>query len=147
MSEFGSGVVIPLVKFTRHLNDHNASQLKLALRWAEIDPSDRLAIIEQGAPEFAAIIAITERMDVDELIAMWGMIWANGASDHLIDLDLKRSPESLKDLRAMLLELRYAGPDNKFDETQWRAILSLWKESAMDIDDILGTQGDWGDVG
>jgi hypothetical protein len=145
VSEFGSGVVVPLVKMTEHFHDARAGRLRRALLWRQMSPSARLEIIEQKLPEFEDLIAKTRVIDIEEIISAETVIWANSASDHLMDLNLEKAPESLKKLREITLRLRYADFSAHISDTQWGEIRQLWKQAAMDIDEILGMNPDWGE--
>jgi hypothetical protein len=146
VSEFGAGVVVPLVKMTEHLQDHWALKLRAAFRWKALEPSERLKLMEgELDPEFADVIALTRIMDIDQHITVMASIWANGASDHLLDLDLQKAPQSLKTLRDILLKMRYMKDDEEFNENHWNQIKDLWKEAAMDIDEAIGTVPIWGE--
>jgi hypothetical protein len=106
----------------------------------------RLKLMEgELDPEFADVIALTRIMDIDQHITVMASIWANGASDHLLDLDLQKAPQSLKTLRDILLKMRYMKDDEEFNENHWNQIKDLWKEAAMDIDEAIGTVPIWGE--
>lgn len=145
MSEFGSGIVVPLVKFGEHMQDRHAQALELALDWQEMSPIEREKVIVQGGDQWSNIINILSYQDIDDVISMYVMIWAQGASDHLVDVDLKIAPDSLLTLRKTLLGLRWETHLN-FDREDWQNIRQLYKEAAMDIDEkLIGTDSDWGD--
>ena len=136
---------MPLVKMTEHMNDRHAVSLRAAMKWRSMTPGERLAHIENQEPLYADVVARVEYTDIDVHITTLASIWANGASDHLIDLDLGRAPASLRKLRSILLELRYIDTDKEFTDNQWNEIKTLWKESAMDIDEDIGATPVWGE--
>lgn len=119
-SEFGAGLVVPLVKFAQHLNDrHMAYIMDVAQQGIDTDVHDRIAM------------------------------WAQGASDHLSEID-DRAPESLKNLTNLLFEMRWAPLAHGIDREQFFTtdhidlVLHLFAEAAMDLDKMLGVNADWG---
>jgi len=148
-SMFGSGVVVCLVKFHEHFGNREAELLQSAFQWKALDPIDREAILQdpQGNPGWDMLTAAlsTGMHSVDELIEIWGMLWINGASDHLIDLDEEHAPDALITLRDELLEIRRYHT-NPFTEEKWLLFFALVREAAEEIDRTLGSTPDWGDL-
>lgn len=148
MSEFGSGIVVPLVKFTEHLTDRRAAKVERAIKWVKADPSERERILGSNEPEWTEFLILEERADSPEaLLDEMMMMWAQGASDHLSDLS-DRAPESLQNLATKMFELRRHMPgydEGHLTEEDWVTVLALWSAAAMDIDEILGVKSDWGE--
>lgn len=147
-SEFGSGVVVPLVKFSEHIGDVSARRVEKAIRWVGTDPMDREKIMANPDPEWTLVLALDEQAAssekmLDDLISLW----AYAASDHLFELDRSKAPESLIELAALMMDLRFPSVDGSLrGEEEWLRMLALWSSAAMDLDEMLGVQrADWGE--
>ena len=146
-SEFGSGVIVPLVKFSEHVGDSNAIRIERVIKWINADPMEREKIMDNPDPEWQAMLAMDERAPssermLNDLISMW----AYAASDHLQDIDRDKAPESLSKLAELMWEMRSLSIDGKLrGEEDWLHVLALWSEAAMDLDEMIGVRPDWGE--
>lgn len=147
MSEFGEGVIVPLVKFSEHMGDYYTSRIEKAIRWIKAEPSEREDLMEEDDPEWILVLKLDEMASssekmLDDMITLW----AYGASDHLSNLDRQRAPQSLNDLADLMWELRYPSVDGLLHgEEDWVRALALWSAAAMDLDEMMGVRSDWGD--
>jgi hypothetical protein len=117
MSEFGSGVVVCLAKFSQHLdNIHRFKETYTSI----------------GKDETSVLYdAITMAM--------------NGASDHFYDLDRDKAPESLIKLADLTLEIGHGFRGGVvYTQDTVDEIFKLWEESCLAVDKMLGVDGDWG---
>lgn len=146
-SEFGAGVVVCLVKFSEHIANPEARRIEKAIRWIKSRPIEREKLMEEEDPEWQLVLALDEvATSSEEMLDGLIVTWANGASDHLSELDLDVAPESFRELRELLFELRYPDVGGNFrGEEEWLTMLSLWSTVAMDLDVMLGTKPEWGD--
>lgn len=147
MSEFGSGVVVCLVKLSEHMGDIYTRHIERGIKWHKATPFEREEMLRKDDHDWQLVLALdeaapsTERM-LNDLIRRW----AHGAGGHLAELDQQKSPDSLKKLAELLWELRYDARDESeyAGEEEWLRILALWSEAAMDLDERLGVRCDWG---
>lgn len=147
MSQYGYGVVVPLVRFADHLySGPHLNMLLDALQWQEEMPSSRATMMESNPDRWEKLAHLLDHMDIDEIVSTYASFWAQGASDHLVGIDKKRAPKSLVELREELLRLRYMDFQEEFTSDDWKKIKRLFKEAAMDIDEkIVGTEPEWGE--
>lgn len=146
-TEFGSGIVVPLVKFSEHISDKSARWVGLAIRWINAAPLEREKIMEDPGHDWSLILVLDENAAsseqmLDDLIVQW----AYPASDHLFNIDREKAPESMGELIELMMELRMPSVDGSLrGEDEWLRMLSLWSTVAMDIDEMLGARPDWGE--
>lgn len=145
MTEFGSGLVVPLVKFTEHVvHGPWLKEVELAIQWQKMTPVEREKIQEGEPDRWELILRRIDQDDIEVVIAEYMCIWANGASDHLFEIEQSMAPQSLLDLFQIVKELRYMERAGNADD--WAEIRRLWRQSALDLDEYLGVEADWGDV-
>lgn len=147
-SMFGAGVVVCLVKFHEHFSNRDAELLQSAFQWQRLDPIEREHILQdpQGNPGWDTLTAVLSlgQNSIDDLIGIWGRSWVEGASNHLLDLDLERAPEPLVYLREEMMEISRDG--DPFTEDKYLLFYSLVQDASIMIDISLGCTPDWGDV-
>jgi len=147
-SEFGSGVIVPLVKFSEHIGDRWAWYIERQIKWMNADPHEREKIMDRAKNDHVwfEVLALDEAAASSErALDKHIQTWVFAASDHFQDLDRSKSPESLSKLSEVLWEIRSGSVDGELrGEADWLRILSLWSEAAMDLDEMLGVRPDWG---
>ena len=149
MTEFGSGVIVCLVKFSEHLGNRQAGEVGRMIRWINATPREREQIMEsqEEDAEWKVLLALDEHAEsserlLDELL----MNWAHYASDHLVELDREIAPASLCELADLTIDLRHPAVDGGLrGEEEWLRMLALWSEAALDIDERLGATPEWGE--
>ena len=147
MSEFGSGVVVCLVKLSEHMGDSYTQHIERAIKWQKAAPIEREKMLRDDDPGWQRVLKLdaaapsTEKM-LNDMIRRW----CHAAGDHVVELDRQKAPDSLSKLADLLWELRYDARDESewVGEEEWLQILALWSEAAMDIDERLGVRPDWG---
>lgn len=149
MSEFGSGIVVPLVKFAEHMDGHWTKQVLEALAWQDMEPIEReplvKAVLEGRDTRWAAVVAYTAKMDIEWVVHDAITLWCYRSFDHLAGLDKKKCPEKLAELRAVLYRMRI-GLDGPYTGDDWTRINRVYRDAALEIDrDLLQVRSDWGD--
>jgi hypothetical protein len=106
-SEFGRGLVLPLVKFVEHIDDRMAdSMIFIATMYLPKSKADRALMLSSNPPDHLdyGFPYMEHAKNFEKVyIKVWGdekkarssmiTLWANGASDHLYDI---RVPAKLK---------------------------------------------------
>ena len=145
MSEFGTGLVVPLLKVSEHiLCGPFVKEIELAIQWKLMTPTEREQIQIAEGERWQIVLERIDREDIEVVIAEYMMMWAQGASDHIFGIEHSMAPQSLLDLEEILKELRYM--DRAGNDEDWAEIKRMWKQSALDLDEYLGVDADWGDV-
>jgi hypothetical protein len=144
MSEFGSGLVVPLVKLTSHIvKGPWLNEVEMCLQWQKMSPMERTSIQEAEPERWEKLLARIDREEIEVLVAEYICMWAQGASDHIFEIETDMAPQSMIDLLNILKELRYM--DRAGNAEDWAEIQRLYRQSALDLDDMLGIVADWGD--
>jgi hypothetical protein len=147
MDQFGSGIVVPLVLFTEHLNNPWALRIEDAITWKNLTPTERLPIIEAnklGETRWSVLLYRVDREDIEDIISDLIGIWGYGAGDHLLNIDKKKAPKSLVELAKLVIAIRFGKIIEPMGEDVWHRIKILWRETAMDIDEqIVKTNPQW----
>lgn len=127
-SEFGSGIVVCLAKFSEHL-------------WNDREPS-----LDGELSDGSRSMRGSKFYDSDEhLYSREVEIWANGASDHFYDLD-RRAPKALRELASLTLEMGHGFTGKVWTPDDMKRVRELWKESCLAIDRrMLHVKADWGE--
>ena len=151
MSEFGSGIVVPLVKLAAYYEGKMAARVREALAWQAMEPIEREPIIKavlDGEPnQWAAIVAYTARMDIEAVVHEMISLWAYGASDYMLDLATKRNLPKLQELRSVLLDMRLPIEGVYYTGDDWNRVQQLFIETVLEVDTKLGkVPADWGEV-
>ena len=160
MTEFGSGVVVPLAKFSEHLQNESENRVWSAIRWTKMS-EDEKSKTRQEATIYPRGDAARQLSDVtvvlgsvesslgwteEKAISQWIVVWMNGASDHFYDLDREKAPQSLIELADLCLEIGHGFDHGKtWDESTMKQIRDLWKKSCLEVDKLLDVNGDWGE--
>jgi hypothetical protein len=147
-SEFGAGVVVCLVKLSEHIGNPEARHIGMAIRWINAKPMEREQLMQETDHEWQYVLFLDETAkSSEEMLHQLIFMWAQGASDHMFDLDREVAPQSLCELADLLYELRApAAVDGELHgEEEWLRMLALWSAAAMDLDEMLNTQPDWGE--
>jgi hypothetical protein len=149
-SEFGDGVIIPLVYFTKHLDDDQARRIKSVSFWFKLGkpPVASLAgkydrSLGEAVQYFKAIHHTSSSSDAEKLSRMIKLC-LNGASDHLYGLQIPSSfPPDLKgkmeELRDKALKMGHGHSQTIWTIDDFDRLWDLTKEIALDIDrQVLG---------
>jgi hypothetical protein len=115
-SEFGSGIVVCLAKFSQHLD---------------------LNMLRES-------IELYESIGREDGFSRAVEMWMNGASDHFYDLD-EKAPPTLQKLARLALEIGHGFKDQTYTQATVDEIFQLWQEACMEVDKMLGVTADWGE--
>lgn len=158
VSEFGSGLVVCLAKFSEHLMRHgpyDEQMVREYVDWLKTSESAKNAVRAEAElhPRGDSAQRLG-RIDVLEILARHGdpaaaisraiHLWMNGASDHFLDLD-ERAPEPLRELAALTLRIGHGFTGETWTIETVDRIRELWKESCLALDEMLGIESDWGE--
>lgn len=151
-SEFGAGLVVCLAKFSAHLENDRCMRIIHAGWWKGADQEKRLRWAGEARQhprgDSAEIVGDaksvfwhggTDEKDLSQAIVMW----MNGASDHLYDID-ESAPEPLKELAAFCLHIGHGFTDEIWTLDDLKRIHELWQEACLALDQRLGVKADWG---
>lgn len=153
-SEYGMGLVVPLVKFGEHFHGWQSENVYAGLNWLNSNDTFKQKVMEEmenhpsgdytrrfrsflltmdiyGGPEGALSNAIE--------------MWAYGAGDHFMDLD-ESAPESMKLLASTVFGMgrNFIGDKMMWGEEHWQIVKNLYEQAALDLDARLGVETDWG---
>jgi hypothetical protein len=147
MTEFGAGVVVPLVKFSEHMGTSYCGRIEKAIKWIKAEPIEREKIMQEDDVEWQIVLMMDEKAQTSEhMLESMLQMWAYGAADHLMQVDKGHAPESLNNLIDLMMDLRMPDDYGRLrGEEEWLRVLSLWSEAAMDLDEMIGVRPDWGD--
>jgi len=157
-SEFGSGVVVCLAKFSEHLSAPFARRFTNALHWSKMDATEqqkrRDEALQYPHGDSARLVGNVKGVfmgirasEQEELMSALST-WANGASDHFYDLDRDKAPQELIELADYMLDLGHGSglmgkwPNDPSDT--WDYIWKQWEEACLAVDRQLGVEPDWG---
>jgi len=138
-SEFGKGLAVCLLHFANHWdNDMWQRVMRLeASRQEGTIPEDESSMISiYGTIEAAISSQIT--------------FWANGAADHLYEMEAPTSPEwsgvahKVKMLKEIGLEMGHGFTNQQYTVEDTRDLFRLGKEIALEIDKLIGLEPDEG---
>lgn len=144
-SEFGKGFVTCLVKFARHFENDSAKRIYLA---------DQYYNRHKDIPEIElTVFGIAERYwtDRSSIVGELMVMWANGASDHLYEMEVPfifkgtKVEELVNRLRDKGLEIGHSyNHKNNYGLDDLEELMRLTSEIAMEIDKELGLEPDIG---
>ena len=138
-SEFGKGLAVCLLHFANHWdNDMWQRVMRLeASRQEGTIPEDESSMISiYGTIEAAISSQIT--------------LWANGATDHLYEMEAPTSPEwssvahKVKVLKEIGIEMGLGFTNQQYTVEDTRDLFRLGKEIALEIDKLIGLEPDEG---
>lgn len=144
VSEFGSGIVVCLAKFSEHLRDSQYQRILTRNWWAELDEEKRQQQRAEAA-RYPIGDAARRLLDVRDDFDLSGSIelWMNGASDHFYDL-APNAPDPLKELAALTLRIGHGFTGETWTMGHVERIRELWQASCLAVDAMLGVEADWG---
>lgn len=138
-SEFGTGIVVCLAKFSEHLGNAQAREIWVWHHWMKDG--------EKGPPpEECRSMKIGMEVRGGAVAALSSAIemWMNAASDHMYELDEKRAPVYLKELGELTLKIGHGFTGETWTIEDVKLINELWKLSCLQLDKRLKTKPDWG---
>lgn len=163
-SEFGRGIVIPLVKFSQHLGygETYHSAITAGWRWLEMTPEEKQQKIQESeeyprgdAAGFMQSLGVAEiyteavSNTPEHAISRMLEMWMYAAADHFYELDDK-APQALKDLASLALRMGrpWGGDIGKvWGKEDYDRIFDLWKEATLQVEAQLGVRdaawGEW----
>lgn len=155
MSDFGSGIVVCLAKFSEHLREHGPYSELVIREFADIDEAEREQLRAKAERHPRGDAALTlARLDVLDVIARFRgreaaiseaiHLWMNGASDHFYGLD-ESAPEPLRELADLTLRIGHGYAEEVWTIETIDRIRELWRLSCLAIDERLGVEADWGE--
>jgi hypothetical protein len=148
-SEFGKGLVVCLTKFAEHFENRWAEQISSVHTFYYIYKGDKAKLseldrqIRRDAEDFEAV-QLAVHKNVDEALSSLIELWANGATDHLYDIEV---PEDWKEneIGKKVAELQKLGlaMGHGFTGKLWKYedflnLLKLTREIALMVDLRLG---------
>lgn len=159
-SEFGAGLVVPLVKFTEHLGNgasvFSEGQIYRYAEWVEMPREEKNRIMSEAVkyPHGDSATLLREMESIELTKDIWKTpekhishlieMWANGASDHFADLDREKAPACLCELADLTWAMGHGFTDRIWTLDDLKHMRKLWKESCIALDEMLGTKPDWG---
>jgi len=165
-SEFGKGLVINLVKFSEHFNYKGGylRQIKSVLFYLEKNKEERDLMISDDPPpnlDYGKEIKEEIKMFLICYLKIWKSyekaisqlitLWANGATDHLYEIEVPEGKEWNK-IRKLVSELQNKGLDmgHGFKDKiyVYDDVLELWelvKKICILIDKKIGLKPNWGE--
>lgn len=152
-SEFGSGIVVCLAKFSEHLWNWSAESVMNAHWWLGLSQKEREDAqkevkqfphgdMAQRVMRLHCVFMGIRQSEAHEFSAAVEM-WANGASDHFYDL-AENAPAPLKELAELTLMMGHGFSDRIWTWEDWLHMRELWKQSCLAVDAMLGIDADWG---
>ena len=162
-SEFGKGLTVNLIKFYEHFsNDYFRRMKNVQFYYSKTEEERELIISDDPPPNYNygfqlksdinLFLGIEMKVHKNYDKAMSSMItsWANGASDHLYEIEIPKEKGWSK-IRALVNELARKGLEigHGFTEEiyKFEDILELEKlvrKISLMIDEKLGLKPDWG---
>jgi len=163
-SEFGKGLVICLVKFSEHINQHN--KLFIYDYWIKQDEVTRKNMLSerpdsnhnygfQYMQSLKTFVEIADKIyegDYEKKLSNEIEMLMNGASDHLYEIEVPKG-KSWDKIRKLVNKLRDSGleighgfnNDARYTIKDFYGLFELTKKISLEIDKKLGLKGDEGD--
>lgn len=165
-SEFGKGLVICLVKFAEHFDNHFAEPISIANTYLSKTEKEKELMLSSNPPanlDYGFPYMTFLRHFVDS-IKFWGSeekafsdlitLWANGSSDHLYNIEVPKKLRNTKLGRKILL-LQKLGLDmghgkgltgkKIYTFKDFKKLRELTREIALLLDKKLGLKADLGE--
>jgi hypothetical protein len=150
-SEYGKGLVVNLVKFSEHLHfEGRMHQIYAVDRWINDGMKDGELSSDTEAVELFKRIELKVLGGPKKALAHLIELWANGASDHLYDMQIPKEWRNLA-VAKQIRELRDLGlkMGHGFTGTLWTVdditkLRKLVEKISLAADKKLGLKGDWG---
>lgn len=154
-SEYGKGLVVNLTKFFEHFSHRNLRDCYSVHSWIqndmkELKPRD-YGIVYYGAIESFKNVYLKVHGNPAKGLSAMIELWANGATDHLYDIQVPKAWRRLKvaklvkELRNLGLEIGHGFTGKIWTVEDIRKLRLLTREICIYIDKRLGIEnGDWG---
>jgi len=150
-SEFGSGLVVNLVKVSEHLHfEGRMHQIYAVDRWITNGMKEGELSSDTEAIELFKRIELKIYKEPKKALAYLIETWANGASDHLYGMQIPKDWHNLA-VAKRIRELRELGlkMGHGFSGTLWTVnditkLRRLIQKISLAIDKKLGLESDWG---
>ena len=139
-SEFGRGLVVCLLHFANHWSNY---------MWEQIRKLEQARQGHEPIPEEEKS-SLNIRGNIENLISSRITLWANGATDHLYEMEAPTSPEwsivasKVKLLKDMGLDMGHGFLDRQYTTEDVDLLLKLSKEIAVEIDKLIGLSPELG---
>jgi len=166
-SEFGKGLVICLAKFYQHFGNDTLSRLYFYNKIMELPEEDRQKVISDNPPAHLDYGKETNNMfkffytkeipiwgDFETAISSQVNLWANGASDHLYEIEVPKGKD-WDEIRKLVKELQRKGLDMghgsgllgmvAFTLKDVEFLQELTEKIFLLIDLKLGLKAEWGE--
>jgi hypothetical protein len=140
-SEFGKGLVVCLLHFANHWSDD---------MWQEIVALERARTGRGEIPEDSKK-ALDIYKSVEGLLSARITLWANGASDHLYEMETPTVPEwsivahKVELLKNLGLDMGHGYRNRQYTVEDIETLFRLSKEIAFEIDKLIGLSPDMGE--
>jgi len=152
-SEFGKGLVVNLVKFSEHFSNDNAENCYHVDYWIkhpDIDLEKYDIHLQRSIEMFQAVYLRTEG-DKEHGLSSMIELWANGATDHLYDLQVPKKWKGteldikVSQLREFGLRLGHGFTGELHTIDNITKMRKLVEEISLELDRRIGIKaGDWG---
>jgi len=133
-SEFGKGLVICLVKFAEHMEN---SEIRPLIQGIYTDYDTRMLKDVYGDNKEKFLSSKLER-------------WANGASDHLYEIEVPKGwvaiSKKVEELKSLGLEMGHGWTGKTWTEKHYHTLINLTREISLMIDKKIGLkplEGEW----
>ena len=163
-SEFGKGLVVNLVKFYEHWANDSITRIYHSLFYLSKSESERELILSDSPPDnlryskdvvadikYFRDIEMSIYKSEERAISQMITLWANGATDHLYEMEAPKGVEWAK-VRSLVDELKDKGlkmghgfTDTIYTIKDVEELSTLAKDIAILIDKKLGLSPDWGE--
>ena len=151
-SEFGSGLIVNLAKFSEHFMDRhlaNCSTITWWLKDVNVDLSKYGVDVKEAVAYFGTYMKI--HGDTASAVSSMITLWANGATDHLYDLRVPKRWENTElankviELRELGLSMGHGFTGQIYTMEDVTKLRKLVQEICLGIDKQIGIKdGDWG---
>ena len=164
-SEFGRGLVLCLVKFAEHIDQHNGKYLSIYHKWITQTPENRKLMLTNNPPSeldygfpymklLKVFVEIADNIfdgDYEKALSHEIELFMNASSDHLYDIEVPKGKDWDK-IRAMIKKLQKKGlhmghgfdKKAKYTMEDYLELFQLNREIALKIDKKLGIKAEMG---
>jgi len=162
-SEYGKGLVVCLTQFYGHFENQQLIKIYHHKKFSDMSEENQRKIISDNPPDnfnFGREINEDYRFWITKIVPIYGSVkkaisagitlWANGASDHLYEIEVPEG-EDWNEIREIVSELKHRGLNMGHGGKLFGYILEdierlrkLTEKALVLIDEKLGLKPDWG---